>query len=85
MKQNDENRCFSSQNYVFCALACHSIHSNDAIVIDTSFDCALSPKENEGSMNKIEWEMKAGDSVKDLTQNKKHPVEWLMADELGLN
>ena len=73
------------KNYVFYALAYYSSHSNGTVMIDTSFDCALSPKENEGLMNKIGWEMKAGDSVKDLTQNKKHPVEWLMADELGLS
>ena len=41
---------------------------------DTWLDCALSLKENEVSMNKIGSKMKAGDSIKDLTQNKKHPV-----------
>ena len=37
-------------------------------MIDTSFDCVSSPEENEGSMNKIGREMKAGVPIKDLTQ-----------------
>ena len=41
-------------------------------MIYTSFDCVSSPKENEVSMNNIEWEIKAGDSK--TTTNKKHPV-----------
>ena len=43
-------------------------------MIYTSFDCTSSPEDNEESMNKIGWEMKAGDWSKDLTHWKKHPV-----------
>ena len=43
-------------------------------MIDISFDCVPSPKENEGSINKIGWEMKAGDQIKDGRKLKKHPV-----------
>ena len=52
------------EKYVFYALAYYSTPSNDTIMIHTSFDCVSSPEENEVSMNKIEWEMKAGDSIK---------------------
>ena len=68
LRQNFEKSIFFSQKYVFYALAYYSIRSYDKIVIDTSFDCVSSPEENEGSMKKIEWEMRAVDSIKDLTQ-----------------
>ena len=42
------------ENDVFYALAYYSTPSNDTIIIDMSFDCALSPEENDGSLNKIE-------------------------------
>ena len=68
LEEKLENSIFFSQNYVLYALAYYSTQNNGTIMIDTSFDSALSPEENEGSMNKIEWEMKAGDSIKDSTQ-----------------
>ena len=43
-------------------------------MIYTSFNYVSSPKENEVSMNKIEWEMKVGDSIKDHYQYQKHPA-----------
>ena len=36
------------KNDVFHALVYYSIYGNDTIMIDTSFDYALSTKENEG-------------------------------------
>ena len=43
---------------------------------DTSFDCAESHKENEGSMKKIVFEIKVGGSIKDDKQQKKHPAQY---------
>ena len=45
-------------------MAYYSTHGNDTIMIYTSFDSVSSPEENDVSINKIGWEMKAGDSIK---------------------
>jgi len=37
-------------------------------MIDASFDCAFSPGEDEGSVGGVGWGVRAGDSIKDLTQ-----------------
>ena len=44
--------------YVFQASSYFSARGDDTIIINTSLDCALSLE--EGSMNRIGWEMKAG-------------------------
>ena len=41
------------KRYVFYTLTYYSAQSNDIIMIDISFDSALSLEENEGSMIKI--------------------------------
>ena len=54
--------------YVFYTFAYCSARRDDENMIDALFDCALSSKENKGSMNKIGGEMKVGHSVKDRAQ-----------------
>ena len=51
-------------------MAYYLTHSTDAIMIDTSFDCVTSPKENEVSMKKMGLEMKTGDL--NTTTNEKY-------------
>ena len=41
---------------------------DDTIMIDTSFDCASSPEENKGLMNKIGEEMMVGGLIQDRIQ-----------------
>ena len=53
LKQYVEKSTFFPEKYVFYTLAYYSTLRDDTIMIDTSFDCASSPEENEGSMNKI--------------------------------
>ena len=62
------------RNYATYALAYYSAPVSDRIMIHTSFECAQSYEENEGSMNKIGWEIKAGGWIKDDNYQKKHPV-----------
>ena len=53
LKQYVKKSIFFSEKYVFYTLAYYSTLRDDTIMIDPSFDCASSPEENEGSMNKI--------------------------------
>ena len=53
LKQYVEKSTFFPEKYVFYTLAYSSTLRDDAIMSDTSLDCASSLQENEGSMNKI--------------------------------
>ena len=60
LMRNVEKQSFFAE-FRFSRIGLLLAPKNDIIMIGTSFDCAESYKESEGSMNKIGWEMKAVD------------------------